>query len=423
MIAFEEASLDFDTVNTGESKDLVANVKNIGDTTLDITNIWFDDSDSSVFWISNMPSTFSLEPNSKTSFTVRFTPQLRAEYKGIVKFESNAQNAPSKAFDLRGFGYQDAPLITTTTNELNFPTIWIDSVRVLHFTMQNIGELPLNVTDLRIENDTFDVFTCLNLNKQYVILPGEGRDVTVAFSPNELRDYSAELSIISNAYNGQSYTVKLSGKCDGPAPEIKLASTSIFFLKTNVGNTRERNFEISNIGNSELIISNVYVENDTAGIFPLPDLNLPIIIKPDSTDTIKIVFTPKEAITYRMNLIIQSNSFYNSSDTVPLRGPGGTPTEVNESYVANDEMTICVKPNPVLDESIIEIEIFDDNNLPVELSLFDMMGRKLYTITNTKYLKGKYEFAINTTSINSGTYYLSSVRGDLRLNLLAIVIK
>ncbi|MBI5326467.1 MAG: VCBS repeat-containing protein [Ignavibacteriae bacterium] len=422
LIAFEEASLDFDTVNTGENKQLSFTLKNIGDTSLIVSNMYIDDSDSSVYSV-NFQLNFSLEPGETRNFNVNFSPKFRAEYNGFINFESNAYNAPLKRFDLRGFGYNAEPLIATSTNELNFPTIWIDTVRVLHFSLQNIGELPLSVNDLKIENDTFGVFTCLNLDKQFVIPTGESRDVSIAFEPKELNEYSAQLRIISNAYNSQSYSVKLYGKCDGPSPQIEFSASTIFFLKTQVGQTREREIKIFNTGNSDLIINNIFVENDSNSIFPVTGYNLPLIIPPAGSDTIKIIFAPKASITYNMNLIVQSNSVFKISDTITLRGTGSVSGVSVENYIENESLLISILPNPITDYSVITVTIIDDKYIPLELSLYDLMGKKVYSLTNRKYSKGKYEFILNTNSFYSGLYYLSAVRGDSRFNILTIVIK
>lgn len=423
LIAFEETLLNFDTVNTGENKQLSFTLKNIGDTTMNVSKMYIDDSDSSVYSV-NFQLNFSLGPGETRKFNVHFSPKYRAEYKGVVKFESDAYNAPVKGFDLSGVGYHAEPLITTTTDELSFPAIWIDSVRVLHFGMQNTGELPLSVSDLKIENDTFAVFTCLNLNKQFIIPPGGSRDVSVSFVPKELKEYSAELRIISNAYNSNSYAVKLNGKCDGPAPEIRFSTSSVFFLKTQVGQTRVRDFDISNIGNSDLIINNIFVENDTAGIFPITEMNLPMIIPPSGTDTIKIVFAPKEAVTYNMKLIIQSNSVINSSDTLSIRGSGSAVNVDDDLRINNALLNVSIAPNPIKDEATILILILDDDkNLPVNIFLNDLTGRIVANYPVGALTNGEHKIKLPLSSIVSGIYFLTVQRGENRLIQLLIVIK
>ncbi len=422
LIAFEEPFLDFDTLNTGQTKELTFNVKNIGDTILTVTKMYVDDSDSSVYIVTNLDSSFTLAPDSTKSFTVRFSPRYRADYIGVVKFESDAHNAPVRSFDLNGYGFHTEPLISSNVEELDFPSTWIDSVSTMDFTLKNIGEIPLSINDLKIENDSSNVFTCLNSNKQFILQPGETKDISVSFTPKALTNYTAELDVKSNAYNDSSLIIKLRGTCDGPAPQIWLSTTTAFFLKTEVGLSRNKFFEIKNTGNSNLIISNIYIADDTDSSFTMPELTLPLSILPDSSYDLYIVFSPKHVQTYNEKMIMISNSITNNIDTVTLRGTGGEPASVTEYLKTANDFVMSVTSNPLYENAELNFSVLEDRMVNLKIALYDMTGAEVIELVNGKFTGGTYNSRFNTYNICSGAYFVVAFVDDGKALILPVIV-
>ncbi|HYM21500.1 MAG TPA: T9SS type A sorting domain-containing protein, partial [Candidatus Kapabacteria bacterium] len=60
---------------------------------------------------------------------------------------------------------------------------------------------------------------------------------------------------------------------------------------------------------------------------------------------------------------------------------------------------------------------------PVELTLSDLTGRTIRTITSGKVSAGAHEITINADELASGTYIVSLSSGAVRLNRQMVVTK
>ena len=67
--------------------------------------------------------------------------------------------------------------------------------------------------------------------------------------------------------------------------------------------------------------------------------------------------------------------------------------------------TISVNPNPVVDEVTISFEVKETTN--ANLSITDVVGRKLITIFDTQLPNGEYNYVENLGSLERGLYLVT----------------
>jgi len=85
--------------------------------------------------------------------------------------------------------------------------------------------------------------------------------------------------------------------------------------------------------------------------------------------------------------------FHITSDNV------GVEEILSNAYNAN------LFPNPVSDMAILEINL--EKGEALDISIFDISGKKMFSISEENYLKGKNQIEIHTSELPAGTYYYS----------------
>ena len=80
-------------------------------------------------------------------------------------------------------------------------------------------------------------------------------------------------------------------------------------------------------------------------------------------------------------------------------------------------------PNPLNPDTNINFLINRDAD--VNLSLFDILGRKITTLVNKRLEKGKYTVRVNSSSLNlsSGIYFYQLSTGENSITKKMVVIK
>jgi hypothetical protein len=113
---------------------------------------------------------------------------------------------------------------------------------------------------------------------------------------------------------------------------------------------------------------------------------------------------------YRLKMTDKDGSVsYSNEKIVEIRGEVG--------FVQLGE----VLPNPSINDAQIELSLGNDMN--VDLSLFDMNGRKVQTILSGSQNSGTQHITINTKELSSGTYTLILKAGDVLINRNFQVVK
>ena len=93
----------------------------------------------------------------------------------------------------------------------------------------------------------------------------------------------------------------------------------------------------------------------------------------------------------------------------------GTITNANKIWL--EENNFKIYPNPITNESIISFETKTNTN--VELSIFDVQGKKIMTLLDKNLNEGNHKTSINNSLLNSGIYFckLSTEDGNSTIKL------
>ena len=92
---------------------------------------------------------------------------------------------------------------------------------------------------------------------------------------------------------------------------------------------------------------------------------------------------------------------------------------INKPVKLNDLETIVVFPNPTEGEVIVQFKVEVESQ--TEVSVTDMVGRKMIEILNTKVPAGEYKYSVNLTHLDNG-FYVISIKTDTQLSTSKIII-
>lgn len=117
---------------------------------------------------------------------------------------------------------------------VNFDSVRVETVADTLIRIENTGGLPLNIHEIRVDTDAFDVDTT-----QLVIDAGRRYQLTVSFHPLEEIDYHDTLHIFSNDPDQPVITVPLAGRGFIP-PYWRPQTTDTFFNLNDILFLNER---------------------------------------------------------------------------------------------------------------------------------------------------------------------------------------
>ena len=98
---------------------------------------------------------------------------------------------------------------------------------------------------------------------------------------------------------------------------------------------------------------------------------------------------------------------------------GGLTTSVD---MAIDESGFSLAqnyPNPVQSRTTIEFLLGDDSE--VDLSIFDITGKKILTPVRKHYQAGEYQVEISVNDLNSGIYFYRFETDDIKASLVILL--
>ncbi len=403
IIHFQQPYGKFDTLLVDSTRIFKYEVINLGDDSLHVSGYSIKENNQSAFELIDESHAFTLAPMESKELSVRFKPKTRRDYNAYIEFESDAYNDSRRGFDLWGYGYSPKPYIVLSNELLHFENGYAGETEDTSFTIQNLGELPLTIENISISNDEYNVFSIKGFDGEFSLDSGATRTFHVEFTPPAKYDYSARLIIESDAFNETSSEIILSGFADGPIAKVMLNRTTIFFGKVGIGGSKKQNVEITNEGDSDLEIDQMEIAEYT-DIYLLEDIDLPLIIKPDSSKTINIEFKPKEQINYADDFSFHSNAYKDSMHVVRLVGSGGEPISVHQRKVTKDNITAVVNPNPFSSTTKVRYTYSGEKPEYIEIFVVDMTGRKLFELSSGMKTRGDYELKFDGEELSSGVY-------------------
>lgn len=361
----EEASVSVSLSNTGEKTLIISKImlnEEAGEASLDLNAEFFADGDG---WGTQ---TTALEPGMTHTVTVRYHPVNQVLDRGSIVVESNDPQNPTYLIPL--VTQFLAPKIFSPVT-VSFPRVpgtgqdpgWRGAWKITQ--VQNTGESPLHVSDIRIEgaNSRFD-FSIPHPTAQEIaqgvspdpandnsnwpdsLAPGERFDVRVWFAPDSNNPDQDQLTLMSDDPINPEYSVYLIGNSDTPCIEVS-AISEVNFGMSSVAQTSQKSVTITNCSPTfPLDLESIEITDDGGGVFAIQDGSLPaglpddeFVLSQGEQTNFVVTFDPTQATAYSGSVRITNNDPAQSVIDVPLTGEGtenACPTAVATATIQGD---------------------------------------------------------------------------------------
>ncbi len=140
--------------------------------------------------------------------------------------------------------------VISINDQLNFGQTYIGYAKVKNIQVTNQGYAPLTISSISSSNPVFSV-----VNRAFVLQNGESESITVTYDSSQEGQQTGDLIIESNDPDNQEVSVSLIASSIAP-PEIAISVEQITSSIPRFA-TDSVEFDISNLGNSDLIISSI----------------------------------------------------------------------------------------------------------------------------------------------------------------------
>ncbi len=419
VIATSKPLIDFGTINAGENSIQSIDIQNIGTETLQINSIAIDDDMQSALKILQVQLPASIPPNEKLTIQIEYTPKSRDTITiSHIVINSNAFNSPIKLIDINGNGFKPEAIVGSSDTLITFTNAWIDSLYSKILTIRNLGEVKLKINELRFENNMDNTFSKDEFPDGIEINPKDSFQLQIYFRPYKKTEYTASLSIISNAYNMPTFQVGLYGNCNGPSPQISTQSASLIFGSVEIGKSVDKTLTIYNIGNGLLEIKNIVVETNTDNAFQIISEPLPLKLNWNDSAIVKISFTPKEEKNYKTKLLITSNSISDSNKSLSIFASGTKGSGVKEN-ITQDNL-LLIYPNPVYNNELF-IEFPENKEEFKSIQIFDLIGNIQIEMEIDKVYPDIVR--LDLSNLHNGTYFIIFSMGRNQIVKYFTIIK
>lgn len=215
-------------------------------------------------------------------------------------------------------GGQGNPLITTSTNLIDFGNVPVGTTSNQTLNISNNGVAKLIISGKNITNPRFGITPS---GVPDTINPGQNKDYTVTFNPLAYDSLSAQLQIASNDLITPIKVVNLKGKGVFTGATIALSANSFDYQQRRVNSLCGYLFTVTNQGNANLNISSMQFNSaryriDTVGI------QFPYTILPEASKVFRVWFNPNSGATFNDTLKINSNATNLPVAKISLTGTG-----------------------------------------------------------------------------------------------------
>lgn len=241
-------ALDFGDASVGAASPSVrrVTVSNTGDGPLTVLGLDEVVGDSDAFSVSGAEAVMDLGPGERVELEVLFVPPTYGDYQGVLLADG------SHRIDLWGHG--SAPLMSISTDAVDFPEIPIGCDAQAGLSIRNEGDDLLLLEELLISSGSTDIF--LLGDAEAILDPGEELDLDLVFAPSTSGEHTSVLSVHSNDPAEPVASVPLTGAATqlGIAEEqfeyLPRASADVLFMVDSTRSVFSRLFDAA--ANAEL---------------------------------------------------------------------------------------------------------------------------------------------------------------------------
>ncbi len=410
-------TLDFGSVVTNTSDQIVLDITNNGTTDLTVASVQVTSAtpDLTVPFTENIV----ISAGQTVSIPVSYLPTLDPDpldpgapldpenLEGRVIIFNNDPDALEQQYlvNFTGLGVPVQPIISTTevnsstiVSSLNFGATSKNDPVTQSFAINNIGGDTLTINSLTFEpvGIPFSVTTVTPFD----IGVGANEFINVTFDPSAAGSYQGQLRLLSNDPSNGTVLLSLFGSATDPL--LTVSDTEIDFGAVGLNETSEtRTVTLTNTGQSSVTITNWSITQG-GGIFTVEPFVSDIILASQQSQVLDVNFIPNAVGDLEGELTITSDDPNNLVTVVELDGEGQTPGKVGLNKTSIEFLLDSLDPLIALKDTGLEfITITNNGESNLTLKGLQIVNSQLTDPANeVEFTGGPFELNIDDSQAN-----------------------
>ncbi|MBT3232457.1 MAG: choice-of-anchor D domain-containing protein [Calditrichaeota bacterium] len=332
IIAIEPESIAFDAVDLGASAERVLSISNTGNQNLVVSNVVVNGE----YFSTDFDAEFSVEPENSVELSITFAPGAVGDFEGSLVITSNVEGNEELTINLTGTGVGYPAILVepeliesndggdysiTISNSGDINLEWTTNLQLVSEPGQDLAERQVRKID-GSEPIRDDVYDWLSLSAYEGVTEPNGTDeITASLNPaGQLAgDYEANIHFVSNDLDNEDVAVSVIMHVS-EMTAISVEPEAIDFGGILVGQSGDQIFTVSNVGNTNLLISGISVDD---GAFST-NFEGELTLNPQHDLQVLVTFTPQDGIDYSGTVTVNSNDPDNQQVAVSVSGSGLT---------------------------------------------------------------------------------------------------
>jgi len=419
-------SIDFGKVKVGNEKDTlnVLSIKNIGKTSLEISNIYQNGPNLIDFSELNNLKNKILQPDEELKLDIKFKPTDFGKKIGSLIFEYDGEGSPAI---VQLFGQGIIPIIQVITNSIDFGRVKVgiekDTIQVV--TIKNIGNMPLTIN--KIYQSGPDILDFLNLNNANTLIIQEDEELKldIKFKPSKIGVLSSVINFEHDAAGnlakvdiiGEGISSGVGGKALMKLDSIETKTSTIveYPVKLTLSSDLIKsgasavNFDVTYNNTLLYPIGNYSLTNEN-GYTTIKFVNVPL-----TTDPIQILQTLRFKTglgnAIETPLTIGNFELIRTAEEVDITLFDGHLLLTDVCYNGgvrllnpNSQITMSrISPNPVDSKITIDLTLIEIGK--TEVAIYNLMGEKVKTIFSKDIIEtGNISINSEISDLSNGQY-------------------
>ena len=294
--------------------------------------------------------------------------------------------------------------VLTLNPDVKFGTVELKQTKNMTTDITNSGDTALVITSMQISGSKKAAFKIIDApTLPLTIAAGQKATISLAFTPDSKISYIASLDFTSNT-NGQDNStsgIDLVGEGIETIPDPPVF-TGITELNYGVitANT-DKTLSLTNATADAVTVTVVEITGPDKDAFKAT-VNLPYIVPKGQKFQAKISFNPTRLGVHSATMNVTSTLPNNKTNvyTVALSGTKEEVSGVKEDLALTS--SVQISPNPTSENAHVSFNLLERNT--ISLSVTDINGTVLYTVSNQTLDAGIHAIMIPVQSIVSGSY-------------------
>jgi len=297
-------AINFGNVVYPQSSQLTFNIGNVGNYNLTVSDMAVEGDDFAV----DFGGEFVVGAGAAATMTVTYSANTFDAVSGLITITTDDPYEPVHTVELSGICIY--PVIALSSEALDFGGVHVTETSTIPFQITNDGTSELTVSDVMLAGDNYS----LNIFGSTVVAPGGTMQVNVTFDPDTYLGYDGLVTITSDDPVNGEVTVDLTGL--GLAQDIELSTETLDFGEVVYPQSTELTFEISNVGNYDLTVTDMPVQGDDFVV----NLDGTFVIAAGATVTMTATYAANTFDTVEGMIAVITDDPYDPVMTVHLTG-------------------------------------------------------------------------------------------------------